>query len=278
MNESAIPITIPRGSDIRDGETLVISTKSDLTGLSTQTFTFVTAATATNAAGEILYDPADSAADVTLHVSQLPRSLQAFLVGTRELQLMALSVVTVPGFLFVSYEATDENVTPVITDARMTSITVTQRLQAAFAEGFGRYVAADGNSLTTPDSFKVYGTDRIRLYNVTVVDAGPFGVSTYDVISGGAFTTSAVPADEFGEDQPAAIATSQIRQRGAQNNEIEGVYIDDIIIGFAERGEMVLNAPANERDFVFNPETLPDTHPNAIQPERQNEVTLGEYC
>ena len=279
VNESAIPITIPRGMDIQPNETLVVSTKDDLSGINTQTLTFVPVGTGTGAAGEIEYDPDDTAADVALDVlAQLPIDLQGFLVGTRELRLMnALSVRSETESLFVAYESPEANLIPIITDDNMPSTEVVDRVRAAFAEGFGRHVADETNGVSGVDDFKVYGGDRIRLYNVTVDDQGPFGLSQYDVISGGAFTTTSVPGDEFGEDQPAFVGTTEIRQRGAQNNEVEGVYIDDIIIGFAERGEMVLNAPNNERDFVFNPETLPDSHPDAVQPERQNEVTVGEY-
>ena len=42
-------------------------------------------------------------------------------------------------------------------------------------------------------------------------------------------------------------------QRG-QDNGHEGFYIDDIAVGFAERGEMVTNAPAGQTDF-FNTQT-----------------------
>ena len=105
---------------------------------------------------------------------------------------------------------------------------------------------------------------------------GAYGVSGYDVLNN-EITTSPVPADEFGVSRSAAFATSQQRTIGASNNEVEGVYIDDIIVGFAERGEMVFEANSNQT-FTFNPETLPDTHPQAIQPERQNESLLGPYA
>src|SRR5690606_4972213 len=52
----------------------------------------------------------------------------------------------------------------------------------------------------------------------------------------------------------------------AQNNDHEGVYIDDIIIGFAERGEMVTGATANT-SFINNP-ALPANH---------NEILVGDY-
>ena len=58
--------------------------------------------------------------------------------------------------------------------------------------------------------------------------------------------TTELPGDVFGGFNNAL--------RG-QNNIFEGVYIDDIIIGFAERGEMVTAAPAGNTAFVTNPQT-----------------------
>lgn len=49
---------------------------------------------------------------------------------------------------------------------------------------------------------------------------------------------------------------------GAQNNEFEGVYIDDIIIGFAERGELMTGVDTRSinggGDFITNPLADPD--------------------
>ena len=45
-------------------------------------------------------------------------------------------------------------------------------------------------------------------------------------------------------------------QRG-QNNDFEGFYVDDIIIGFAERGEMATGAQAGQSDFFYT--ELPTT-------------------
>ncbi|WP_198000954.1 Calx-beta domain-containing protein [Gimesia fumaroli] len=44
------------------------------------------------------------------------------------------------------------------------------------------------------------------------------------------------------------------RNLQAQNNDHEGFYIDDIIIGFAERGEMVTGAQANQTNFYNLPQ------------------------
>ncbi|MEZ6130797.1 MAG: DVUA0089 family protein [Planctomycetaceae bacterium] len=56
-----------------------------------------------------------------------------------------------------------------------------------------------------------------------------------------------LPGDEFGAFGVSA-GTASNRSRGALRgvaNRIEGVWVDDIIIGVAERGHMVINAPVN---------------------------------
>ncbi len=132
---------------------------------------------------------------------------------------------------------------------------------------------------TSPSSVE----DRIRLYNARAIDVGSYGLSAY---SNDTFfptdpfsiaESSPLPGEVFGESRPTGYAGNQIDGQGGANNNIEGVYIDDIIVGFAERGEMVLNAPANLRDFVLNPEVIPDSRPEAVQPERQNETLTGPY-
>ena len=77
--------------------------------------------------------------------------------------------------------------------------------------------------------------DLIRVIGHYVTDQGPLGLTT------------SLPGDGFG-----GFGASQPSLRGVANN-FEGVYIDDIIIGLAERGEMVTGAPANT-SFATNQE------------------------
>ena len=78
----------------------------------------------------------------------------------------------------------------------------------------------------------------IRIINRAINDAGPF-----------INTTQGLQGDEFGGFGSAL--------RGQDNNH-EGVYIDDIIIGFAERGEMITAAvPDNTTFTAASPATLP---------------------
>ncbi|MFN9236264.1 MAG: PPC domain-containing protein, partial [Planctomyces sp.] len=78
--------------------------------------------------------------------------------------------------------------------------------------------------------------DLVRIIGHYVTNQGPMGHTTF------------LPGDDFG----GYYDTANTAQRG-QNNFFEGFYIDDIIIGFAERGEMVTNAPAGS-NFIDNPE------------------------
>ena len=274
----AIPVTIPNGSEITSGETLTVTTQDDLTGANAQTFTLVDVNLQTGAPSELTFDPLAPADVVAADIfAQLPIELQPYLVGTREIYLLnASSVQTTPGSHVISYQSS-LNSSPILVTSTMTTVEVAERLQAGFADGFGRFATIDGVTTATSDNYKVYGGDRIKLFNVTPQDAGAFGVSGFEIFSGGGFTTTPVPGDEFGEDQASFYGGGGVRRNGALDNEVQGVFIDDIIVGFAERGELVLNAPFNDTSFVFNPETLPDTHPQAVQPERQNEILVGGY-
>jgi large repetitive protein len=81
------------------------------------------------------------------------------------------------------------------------------------------------------EAFKI-DRNRIQIFGQTVVSPGPLGL------------TDSLPNDQFGSwtastEFSGAISPNFPGALRAQNNNFEGVYIDDIIIGFAERGEMV---------------------------------------
>ncbi len=81
--------------------------------------------------------------------------------------------------------------------------------------------------------------DLVRVIGHYVTNAGPLA------------HTTALQGDGFG----GYYDTLNTAQRG-MNNAFEGIYIDDIIVGAAERGEMVLNASGNAPQFIDNPEIL----------------------
>jgi len=104
---------------------------------------------------------------------------------------------------------------------------------------------ANGNS----DVFKTY-KGLVRVIGHQVDDGGPFGVTT------------TLPGDAYG------AFNENIR---GQNNAVEGVYVDDIIIGFAERGEMATGGAGNTA-FTVNPDALPSEIDNG---EYQLEIRRG---
>lgn len=81
----------------------------------------------------------------------------------------------------------------------------------------------------------------MRVFGVSVTDPGPL------------FHSNVLQGDETSKYYgPTARSNNRFFDyRRGQNNANEGWYIDDIIIGFAERGEMVTNAPAGVTDFDF---------------------------
>ncbi|MGV2334613.1 MAG UNVERIFIED_CONTAM: hypothetical protein LVR18_11030 [Planctomycetaceae bacterium] len=116
---------------------------------------------------------------------------------------------------------------------------------AAPAQPYTLHLSVDGhfaNDAATPPlvvpRFNIKGSgDLVRIIGHYVTNPGPMG------------HTTGLPGDGFG-----GYFSSNPSLRG-MNNLFEGFYIDDIVLGFAERGEMVTGAPANT-SFINNPEVF----------------------
>jgi hypothetical protein len=126
-------------------------------------------------------------------------------------------------------------------------------LQGQYTEEF-TYNVLNGSfplSLIDPTDLVKTHKDLVRIIDETVVDAGPLGLDNAldgDLTSPGALnSTSGFFSNTRGQD-----------------NLHEGVYIDDIIIGLAERGEIVTGS-TNDSNYI----------PNAGLQENQNLV--GPY-
>lgn len=288
IDEFAIPITLPAGDDLVDGEQLVITPKDDPFGFSTVTITF-NEGTGTPAPNQVLYELTDTPDVIAQKLyDALPRSLQGFLVSSKEIFLLnASAVATDPGSAIVSFELAPGTV-PIQITSEMTSEEVAVVLQSSLAEGFGRLATIDGSNNASAEDYAIIGGDRIQIYNALVNEIDSYGVASQSRLTAtpfnldssnffGASESTPLPAEAFGTDLPDFFATNEINTVAAANNNIEGVYIDDIIVGFAERGEMVLNAPINNRTFDLDPEYIRDTRPEAVQPERPNETLTGPY-
>lgn len=129
------------------------------------------------------------------------------------------SPLVISGGIGTSIGATPVSVFPNMT-ANQVAIAIRQGIADFFAAG-------DINIIKGAE-------DRIQIIGHFVNDQGPLNLVT------------SLPGDDFGAFN-AGFVNGQATRPGSlrgMNNAVEGVYIDDIIIGFAERGEMVTNAPA----------------------------------
>ena len=123
------------------------------------------------------------------------------------------------------------------------------------------------------DPLSVPGYQNIvRLHGSSVVDAGPLGLSVTGFFDSelfpefelngldgdrfGAFNASTFPDGETDGDFPGFL-------RG-RDNAFEGVYIDDLVIGFRERGEMYTSADGND-GFTL------------VDPVPAEEIIVGDY-
>ncbi|MGE0758627.1 MAG: GEVED domain-containing protein [Pirellulaceae bacterium] len=177
--------------------------------------------------------------------------------------------------IFPSVATSAATVSQLVLAAINTAITTRGLNLTAVANG-SRRIDLSGNGLVSEfsnapsltinaagDSVKTY-QNIVKVIGHTVSNPGPFGLeSSLAGDSFGAFNTSGPPnATQY----PGAL-------RGMDNAH-EGAYIDDIIIGFAERGEMITGATPNP-NFVANQELLNPELQIGVIPH--NEIHVGPY-
>ena len=208
------------------------------------------------------------------------------LPNAREIEILQGDQLIAEGAGGVSAEVKDSQsqpvpVFPVRVHAGMTSLHVADAIRIALAEHL-----ANGQVEAFPGSNEI-----VQIVQYGIGDAGPLGLSgpsdprTAVPGSGlfgdlfGGFGLSAGPNGQVTDQTPGAL--------GMQNNRFEGVYIDDIIIGFAARGEMVTggdsplpdpeNGDGDDDEDDDDAPVLPSVAfvPNTAQPE--NEINRGAY-
>jgi VCBS repeat-containing protein len=130
---------------------------------------------------------------------------------------------------------------PVLFDQTMTAVQVRDAVRTSLAAAF--------NVVGQETNIQVYRVrgNSILLHDtvgLTVVDSGPLTLSGAKI------------GDQFG---PSDAGPNRFFEasRGARNNNVSGLQIDDIIIGFAERGETVYNASTAFNTFVNTPSYEP---------------------
>ena len=161
---------------------------------------------------------------------------------------------TLPASFVLDRPGVSVGTNQVLVSRDMTAIQVRDAIRVAMARAFN----APGQASNLAP---IRVQDRsILLFNRTVFSRGPL------------LTSGSLQGDEFGEGYSGITnVVGNGAQRG-QANRFEGVYIDDIVIGFAERGEMVTyqsNGTASVTSFSKNPRH----EPNPLY----SEVETGTY-
>ncbi|HND55402.1 MAG TPA: hypothetical protein PLV92_23470, partial [Pirellulaceae bacterium] len=174
--------------------------------------------------------------------------------------------------LTVAINASPLNVTASVQAAAQRRVTLTGNQVTLQQNG-----VAVAQTVTPPLSFEtptniVKGyRDMINVIGHTVNDPGPLGLA------------DSLPGDIAGNpfSQPTRLGYNSNLQ--GQDNRFEGFYLDDFIIGFAERGEMVTGADrtttnANSTAFVANPALSPTdivVGPYQLEVRRSEEYSVA---
>ncbi len=119
----------------------------------------------------------------------------------------------------------------------MTETQVRDAIRAQLASTYNNPLAAPTANASAVQAWPVHNS-TLRLFKYSVAHNSGLGLTTNR------------SGDQFGVQG----STGNRMDERAQNNAFEGVYIDDIIVGFAERGEMVFNSTATDTvtNFVAN--------------------------
>lgn len=222
--EMGYTLVAPTGGAIRDGDTFRVEDAA----LNNITFEFTQTGTVSDPLHvPVSYHGAMTAQEVALAMeaamrAELDPSFLALVVGNRINIPDAVSADAAGSAVALSGGPGSSGV-PIFVNAAMTSAQVAEAVQEALAGEFAGGVR---------EAFSIYHDNVVRVIGHRVANAGPFGL------------TSSLPGDNLGG------FNSNLR---GQNNAFEGVYLDDFIIGFAERGEIATNASGNNT-FYANPE------------------------
>ncbi len=187
------------------------------------------------------------------------------LEGARQVLLPPGSPITSQGSLGTLGEAV--LVTLDMTAAEV-AIALQQSLSGFFAGGAATAYPTTGNVVDLTGLVNYSSFDFLTglpAPSILDLDSGPFGATTNFIGDAfGAFNTGTNFDGTTNNGNPGAL--------GAQNNDFEGVYLDDFIIGVAGRGEMVLRSTSGDTTFVEDPQKA------LSNPDQVNvEILQGPY-
>lgn len=203
--------------------------------------------------------------DVRRQLTPIVAGNRLQLDGAREVVLPAGSPFLLQGGIGTTGE-------PIYIRADMTADEVALALQDSvarlFAGGTNSAYGVRGNTVDLSGLVNYSGFDfltGLRTPSTFDLDPGPFGATTTFVGDAfGAFNTSTNFDGTTNNGRPGAL--------GAQNNDFEGVFIDDFIIGVAGRGEQVMRATGGNTNFIQDPQKT-ITNPDQVNPE----ILVGPY-
>lgn len=286
-----IELTAVEGAKLTDGETITVTTQDGATtqvlefdlglvlnlpggaslldGTSAIDFngTVATFSTTDNTGNNVQYLASDSPSQIAARLrARLPAILG---ITAADIQASPLrsNVLNIANLAVGNYAVTDlptaviEGTPGIAGDVAINvhqAMTITQvrdAVRQSLAIGFNNPNSVATANAGPLDAWPVYG-DTLRIFNFTVVNNSAMSL------------TSTRVGDQFGV-QNAGL--SRLDER-AQNNAFEGLYIDDIIIGLAERGEMVFNAAASNA-FVANQQYDNVMYANVTTPQ----IETGRY-
>ncbi|MEM7475220.1 MAG: GEVED domain-containing protein [Planctomycetota bacterium] len=198
--------------------------------------------------------------NITIDVEKL---LNPVVAGNR-LQLQGAGAVTLPNDSpILSQGQFGSTGVPVHVTLDMTPEEVAFALQASLANFF-----AGGVTSAYPVNRNTVDLTGLVDYSLTNPATGLPMPSVNDLSPGPFDATTTFIGDAYGSFNESTNFDGSVDRfspghLGGQNNDFEGVYLDDFIIGVAGRGEMVLNAASNT-EFVASG-------------TGGSEITLGEY-
>lgn len=269
--EHGLVLDVPTGALITEGDTLNVDGT---------TFTF----SSTPGANVIVFSPNDPASAIRDRVAA---ALGGLGLGPVFTSPNADSLVNLPGAtidafvtggltgvdMIVGQPGVAPGNTPVFVNIGMD----TQQVRDAIRDGLALGLNVPGQETNT-DLYPVSG-DTIRVFGGSSVAAGPLKITATSSMPGANSGVNLVA----GEQPTGASALDRLRIAGTrgQNNGFEGVYIDDVIIGFAERGELITGYDTAAGRFLNNnPEFQPiinDLDAFFFPPTQVTEVRTGFY-
>jgi VCBS repeat-containing protein len=254
-SQANLILDLPAGSLIANNSTLTIQ------GV---VYTFKTSST--GAQREIIYAIGDTAVQIRDKVRTALQTGGQFIAspaagGTPRLTIASgTTIVRLPGV----HSSSDPDVairdSSILINQSMTAAQVLASVRSSLASNFNA-VGQTGNV----NVWKTY-QNTIQLYGYTVNGTNRLGVGVQR------------PGDFFGPNATQTDSNARFNQAGlrGRNNNNEGVYIDDIIIAPAERGELVINSSTAAATFQENyfltdggyvPESVPPVADSTYQLE-----------